>query len=78
MWCLYSVNLCNGELKIPYKKEIQKNKQIKKLNEERKGKLKVKLAFFALLKRDLKTLFIYLFYVYLVTHKTLYNMNKSC
>ena len=26
MWCLYSVNLCNGELKIPYETEIQEEK----------------------------------------------------
>ena len=44
MWCLYSVDLCNGELKIPYETEIQeeKNKKKKKTpnkqNKERKKK----------------------------------------
>ena len=45
MWCLYSVNLCNGELKIPYETEMQEEKNKtkhkktpKKQKKERKKK----------------------------------------
>ena len=57
MWCLYSVNLCNGELKIPYETEMQEEKnktKHKKKNRRNKTKkekrnVKVKLSLFALL-----------------------------
>ena len=63
MWCLYSVNLCNGALKIPYEKEIQKKKQQqqqanKQRNETKKEKreFKVKLSFFAFAEKRLQNL----------------------
>ena len=55
MWCLYSVDLCNGELKIPYETEIQEEKNKKKKKhrtnktKKEKRKVKVKLSLFALL-----------------------------
>ena len=52
MWCLYSVNLCNGELKIPYETEMQKEKnktKHKKKTKKEKRKVKGKPSFFALL-----------------------------
>ena len=59
MWCLNSVNLCSGELKIPYETEMQKEenktKHTQKTKKQRnktkkeKRKVKVKPSFFALL-----------------------------
>ena len=61
MWCLYSVNLCNGELKLPYetenprckKKKTKQNTHTKKnrrnKTKKQKRKVKVKLSLFALL-----------------------------
>ena len=36
LWCLYSVNLCNGELKIPYETEMQEEKNKTKHKKETK------------------------------------------
>ena len=40
MWCLYSVNLCNGKLKSPYETEKKKNKTEKKTKKQTKERKK--------------------------------------